>query len=61
MPTTELATGTYFILDQSQGRYVGRSLREDMSTLPKPVVSLPSTHGLGFPKVRVQYTSSRRM
>ena len=50
-----LPSGTYYILDGAQRVYVGRSLREDCSVLPKPIVSVAPTevHASCPPKVRV--------
>lgn len=49
---THLNNGVYHILDSSRRVYIGRSLREDLDVLPKPVVSVAPTEGDSPPKVR---------
>ena len=49
--TDQLASGTYYILDSARRIYVGRSLQEEISILPKPIVSVSLAEGCSPPKV----------
>lgn len=46
-----LAAGSYYIISSNNDQYIGRNFLEDMSLLPKRVVTLPNGRG-SPPKVR---------
>ncbi|KAF7794033.1 hypothetical protein EIP86_005161 [Pleurotus ostreatoroseus] len=57
---TRLSNGAYHILDSSGTMYVGRSLTEDPSVSPKPVISVAPVEAGARPKWFVQKCSGGR-